>query len=58
LFRTAAGTLPARSNLSTTFVRALVAAGAPQVRFHDLRHVAQVYAAQALTEALSTAMTL
>ena len=47
LFRTAAGTLPARSNLSTTFGRALVAAGAPQVRFHDLRHVAQVYAAEA-----------
>ena len=47
LFRTASGTLPARSNLSTTFGRALVAAGAPQVRFHDLRHVAQVYAAEA-----------
>jgi hypothetical protein len=47
LFRTAAGTLPARSNLSLTFGRALVAAGAPQVRFHDLRHVAQVYAAEA-----------
>jgi len=47
LFRTATGTLPARSNLSTTFGRALAAAGAPQVRFHDLRHVAQVYAAEA-----------
>ena len=47
LFRTAAGTLPARSNLSRTFGRALVAAGAPEVRFHDLRHVAQVYAAEA-----------
>jgi integrase len=47
LFRTAAGTLPARSNLSTTFGRALIAAGAPQMRFHDLRHVAQVYAAEA-----------
>jgi len=47
LFRTAAGTLPARSNLSTTFSRALVAAGAPRVRFHDLRHVAQVFAAEA-----------
>jgi len=47
LFRTATGTLPARSNLSTTFGRALVAAGAPQVRFHDLRHVAQVFAAEA-----------
>jgi integrase len=47
LFRTATGMLPARSNLSTTFGRALVAAGAPQVRFHDLRHVAQVYAAEA-----------
>jgi len=41
LFRTAAGTLPARSNLSTSFGHALVAAGAPQVRFHDLRHVVQ-----------------
>ena len=47
LFRTAGGTLPARSNLSTTFGRALVASGAPQVRFHDLRHGAQVYAAEA-----------
>ncbi len=47
LFRPATGTLPARSNLNTTFGRALVAAGAPQVRFHDLRHVAQVYAAEA-----------
>ena len=47
LFRTATGTFPARSNLSTTFGRALVAAGTPQVRFHDLRHVAQVYAAEA-----------
>ena len=47
VFRTAAGMLPARSNLSTTFGRALVAAGAPQVRFHDLRHVAQVYPAEA-----------
>jgi len=47
LFRTATGTLPARSNLSTTFGRALVAAGPPLVRVHDLRHVAQVYAAEA-----------
>jgi integrase len=47
LFRTRAGTLPARSNLSSSFSRALVAAGAPRVRFHDLRHVAQVYAAEA-----------
>ena len=38
---------PVRSNLSTTFGPALVAAGAPRVRFHDLRHVAQVYAAEA-----------
>lgn len=47
VFRTAAGTLPARSNLNTTFRRALATVGAPQVRFHDLRHVAQVYAAEA-----------
>jgi len=47
LFRTATGTLPARSDLSSTFGRALVAAGVPQVRFHDLRHVAQVDAAEA-----------
>ena len=47
VFRTASGTLPARSNLNTTFRRALATAGAPQVRFHDLRHVAQVYAAEA-----------
>jgi integrase len=39
--------VPARSNLNTTFRRALDAAGAPQVRFHDLRHVAQVFAAEA-----------
>jgi len=36
LFRTANCTLPARSNLNTTFRRALATAGAPQVRFHDL----------------------
>ena len=47
VFRTTTGTLPARSNLNTTFRRALATAGAPQVRFHDLRHVAQVYAAEA-----------
>jgi integrase len=47
VFATSRGTLPARSNLNTTFRRALDAAGAPQVRFHDLRHVAQVFAAEA-----------
>ena len=35
-----------RSNLSATFGRALVAACATQVCFHDLRHVAPVYAAE------------
>ena len=39
--------MPARSNLKTTFRRAPDAAGVPQVRFHDLRHVAQVFAAEA-----------
>ena len=47
MFRPATGTLPARSHLTMTFGRALAAAGAPPVRFHDQRHVAQVYAAEA-----------
>ena len=47
VFTTASGTNPARSNLNSTFRRALEAAGVPPVRFHDLRHVAQVYAAEA-----------
>jgi len=47
LFTTVSGTNPARSNLNTTFRRALEAAGVPPVRFHDLRHVAQVFAAEA-----------
>jgi integrase len=47
VFATLRGTVPARSNLNTTFCRALAAAGVPQVRFHDLRHVAQVFAAEA-----------
>jgi DNA-binding transcriptional regulator GbsR (MarR family) len=33
--------------LNSTFRRAVEAAGVPPVRFHDLRHVAQVYAAEA-----------
>ena len=56
VFPTARGTVPARSNLNTTFRRALAAAGVPQVRFHDLRHVAQVFAAEAgatLTELMA-----
>lgn len=47
VFTTASGTNPARSNLNTTFRRALDVAGVPPVRFHDLRHVAQVFAAEA-----------
>jgi integrase len=47
VFTTASGTNPARSNLNTTFRRALESAGVPPVRFHDLRHVAQVFAAEA-----------
>jgi len=47
VFTTASGTNPARSNLNSTFRRALEAAGVPRVRFHDLRHVAQVFAAEA-----------
>ena len=47
VFTTATGTNPARSNLNASFRRALEAAGVPPVRFHDLRHVAQVFAAEA-----------
>jgi len=47
VFTTSAGTVPARSNLNATFRRALARAEAPEVRFHDLRHVAQVFAAEA-----------
>lgn len=41
------GTTPARSNLGASWRRACVAADVPQVRLHDLRHIAQVYAAEA-----------
>jgi len=47
VFTTATGTNPARSNLNASFRRALEAAGVSPVRFHDLRHVAQVFAAEA-----------
>ena len=47
VFTTVSGTNPARSNLNTMLRRALESAGVPPVRFHDLRHVAQVYAAEA-----------
>lgn len=47
VFTTESGTNPARSNLNTTFRRALETAGVPPVRFHDLRHVAQAFAAEA-----------
>jgi integrase len=47
VFATVSGTNPARSNLNSTFRRAIETAGVRPVRFHDLRHVAQVYAAEA-----------
>jgi integrase len=47
LFTTGTGTTPARSNLGATWRRACATAGVPQVRLHDLRHVAQVFAAEA-----------
>ena len=47
VFATQHGTTPARSNLGATWRRACAGAGVPQVRWHDLRHVAQVYAAEA-----------
>ncbi|MCZ3387303.1 MAG: site-specific integrase [Actinomycetia bacterium] len=47
VFSTGTGTTPARSNLGATWRRACFKAGVPQVRLHDLRHVAQVFAAEA-----------
>ena len=47
VFATQHGTIPARSNLGATWRRACTKAGVPQVRLHDLRHVAQVFAAEA-----------
>ncbi|MBK5281621.1 MAG: site-specific integrase, partial [Nitrospiraceae bacterium] len=47
VFATSTGTTPARSNLGATWRRACAAAGVPHVRLHDLRHVAQVFAAEA-----------
>jgi len=47
LFATRTGTTPARSNLGATWRRACARAGVPHVRLHDLRHVAQVFAAEA-----------
>jgi integrase len=47
VFATRTGTTPARSNLGATWRRACTTAGVPHVRLHDLRHVAQVYAAEA-----------
>jgi integrase len=38
--------VPARSNLTTTLRRATRAAGLEPMRFHDLRHCAQVLAAE------------
>lgn len=47
VFATSAGTIPARSNLGATWRRACTAAGVPHIRLHDLRHIAQVNAAEA-----------
>lgn len=47
VFATVTGTVPARSNLGATWRRACAKAGVPHVRLHDLRHVAQVNAAEA-----------
>lgn len=46
VFATSKGTVAARSNLTLMLHRATVAAGAPPLRFHDLRHCAQVLAAE------------
>ena len=46
VFTTVRGTIPARSNLASMLRRAMCRAGVEQVRFHDLRHVAQVLAAE------------
>lgn len=47
VFATGSGTIPARSNLGASWRRACAAAGVPHVRLHDLRPLAQVYAAEA-----------
>jgi integrase len=41
------GTTPALSNIGATWRRACATADVPHVRLHDLRHVAQVFAAEA-----------
>ncbi len=46
IFATASGGVLARSNLMTMMRRAMDRAGVPRVRFHDLRHTAQVLAAE------------
>lgn len=46
VFAIANGTVPARSNLTEMLHRATMAAGVPRMRFHDLRHCAQVLAAE------------
>ena len=46
VFATVNGTVPARSNLTEMLHRATMAAGVPRMRFHDLRHCAQVLAAE------------
>jgi len=46
VFATSRGTVPARSNLTEMLHHATAAAGVPTIRFHDLRHCAQVLAAE------------
>jgi integrase len=46
VFATSHATVPARSNLTTMLRRATSAAGLAPMRFHDLRHCAQVLAAE------------
>jgi integrase len=46
VFATGNFTVPARSNLTEMLHRATTAAGVPAIRFHDLRHCAQVLAAE------------
>jgi len=46
VFATIHNTVPARSNLTAMLHRATAAAGVDAIRFHDLRHCAQVLAAE------------
>ncbi len=46
IFVTSKGTVPAWSNITEMLHRATATAGVPSMRFHDLRHCAQVLAAE------------